>query len=307
MDREFSVTQMRKEREISQAVYIEFASSRKFYRTHMFCFYVGEDGKYYNPRVKQKFEKCIEYSVKNKKEALNLLERITFSNLYDDACVMFFIDRDYDDSISNYKEELYETPCYSIENLYAQQECLSRILQAEFGLSETDDDFVKCMNDFELRTKEFNEQILEFNALVYLWRKKSINYSFDAINTSRMVEIKVNKVSKASYYNQTIKEIQDKLGVSDKEIEDAKKELLSKEDYSLNFRGKNQIDFFVEFIEDLKRLNDMDKYFSRKRNGVHINITVNRLSELSQYAITPLSLKEFLEKHKEKFLALKAS
>lgn len=57
MNTELSVAQMRKERLTQQAVYMEFVSSRKYYKTHVFCFYEGEDGKYYNPRVEQKFEK----------------------------------------------------------------------------------------------------------------------------------------------------------------------------------------------------------------------------------------------------------
>lgn len=35
-------------------------------------------------------------------------------------------------------ENLFETPCYSIENLYVQRECLMKILQSEFGLNEID-------------------------------------------------------------------------------------------------------------------------------------------------------------------------
>ena len=53
--------------------------------------------------------------------------------------------------------------------------------------------------------------------------------------------------------------------------------------YTLNFRGKNQLDFFVEFVKGLKMLNKAGGYFSTKYNNIHINITSNRLSELSQY------------------------
>lgn len=307
MNTELSVAQMRKERLTQQAVYMEFVSSRKYYKTHVFCFYEGEDGKYYNPRVEQKFEKFFSYKVGNKIEVLRLLERITFTDLYDDACVLFFVDRDYDDSISGCGEEIFETPCYSIENLYVQRECLSKILQSEFGLNEIDNDYKKCLRDFELREKEFNSQILEFNALAYLRRKREINCSFGSIKTSHMIDVKVNEVSKSPRYNETINEIKDKLGFSDREVDEAKKELLRKENYSLNFRGKNQLDFFVEFIKDLRRLNNMGGYFGTKYNGVHINITKNRLSELSQFAITPSSLDSFLERRKEKFLALSVS
>lgn len=298
---------MRREREKEEAIYIQFANSRKNYKTHAFCFYEGEDGKYYNPRVELKFDKFISYKVGNKKEVLKLLDRIVSTDLYRDVCVMFFVDRDYDISRSGYREELYETPCYSIENLYVQRKCLRKILQSEFGLNESDNDYVKCMQDFEQRETEFNDEILEFNALAYLRRKKGYNYSFGSIKTSQMINIKVNKVSRLSKYDITTNKIKEDLKFNDSEIEEAKKELKDKGDFILNFRGKNQLDFLVEFIRDLKWLNNVGGYFSKKRDGVHINITVNRLSELSQYAITPQSLEIFLEKHKEKFLALSAS
>lgn len=35
---------------------------------------------------------------------------------------MFFVDNDYDESLEGISPDLYETPCYSIENLYAQKE-----------------------------------------------------------------------------------------------------------------------------------------------------------------------------------------
>ena len=54
----------------------------------------------------------------------------------------------------------------------------------------------------------------------------------------------------------------------------------------------------VAIIKALKDLNFSGGYFSRKLNNVHINLSDNRLSELSQYAITPPELNEFLEKHK---------
>ena len=63
------------------------------------------------------------------------------------------------------------------------------------------------------------------------------------------------------------------------------------------------MDFFVAFIKQLKSLNSTGGYFSEKYNNIHINITSNRLSELSQYAITPSSLEEFLDVQLSKLLA----
>lgn len=308
-DERVSLEQMRKVRETYESIYMQFINNRKYFKTYAFCFYEGEDGKYYDSRVRQRFkEKFMTYKVGSKIDVLKLLDKIKSAGLYDNVCTMFFIDRDYDISLVGYNEDLFETPCYSIENLYVQKQCLEKILQSEFGLNRIDKDCNKCLEDFELREKEFNSQMLEFNALVYLRRKKSksnSNYSFASVRTSHIVEIKVdNQVLRAARYHEKINDIKEKLQFTEAEIEEAKNELIDKGDFTLNFRGKNQLDFFVEFINGLKLLNDKGGYFSVKKNNIHINITVNRLSELSQYAITPPSLEEFLENHKKKFVAL---
>lgn len=172
-DKMMSLELMRKERGTYESVYLQFINSRKYYRSYVFCFYEGEDGKYYDGRIRKKFEdKIMTFPVGNKKEVMKLLDKIKEAGLYEDVCTMFFIDRDYDVSMVGYNEDLYETPCYSIENLYVQQECLLRILQSEFSLNEIDEDCKKCLQDFRRREKEFNNQMLEFNSLVFLRRKK---------------------------------------------------------------------------------------------------------------------------------------
>lgn len=296
---------MRKERGTYEAIYIQFINNRKYYTTHAFCFYEGEDGKYYDDRIRHKFnDNFFTYAVGNKKEVLKLLSKIREANLYEDVCTMFFVDRDYDVSMAEKDEDLFETPCYSIENLYVQRESLIKILQSEFGLNKIDEDCHRCLQDFETREQEFNNHILEFNALALLRRKKSdsnSNFSFSSVKTSHMVKVDVNCVTKAERYEETIKDIIKKLEIKEFELEEAKKELLKKGEFALNFRGKNQLDFFVEFIKRLKELNKIGGYFMSKYDNIHINITKNRLSELSQYAITPSSLEEFICMHKNKF------
>lgn len=306
-----SLEKMRKERRTYESVYMKFVNSGKYFNSHAFCFYEGEDGKYYDSRIRQRFQdKFITFIVGNKKEVLKLLERITSTDLYDKVCTMFFVDRDYDVSKSDYNRDLFETPCYSIENFYVQYECLTNILQSEFGLNIVDEDYKKCLQDFKAREEEFNELILEFNALVFLRRKKSesnSNYSFSSVKTSRMIKVDIDKIVKANRYEETINEIKEQLGFEQHEIENTKKELEERGDYSKNFRGKNQLDFLVEFIKKLKKLNDDGGYFSLKYNNIHINLTSNRLSELSQYAVTPSVLEEFLERHKKAFMLINNS
>ncbi len=81
-------------------------------------------------------------------------------------------------------------------------------------------------------------------------------------------------------------------------LEILENELLEESEPHLVLRGKNQLDFLVSIVMKLKDLNTSGGYFSTKLNNVHVNITENRLSELSQYAITPPELDSFLERHR---------
>lgn len=60
------------------------------------------------------------------------------------------------------------------------------------------------------------------------------------------------------------------------------------------------MDFLVCIIASLKQENVKNTYFTDKLNCVKLNITGNRLSELSQYAITPKCLETFLRMHIKK-------
>ena len=309
-DKDSLLEQMRKGRQTFEAIYLQFSNNRKFYNSYAFCFYEGEDGKYYNSRIRQIFgSNFITYTVGNKKEVLKLLKRIRSDEMYEKVCTMFFVDRDYDFSQKQIDEDLFVTPCYSIENLYVQRECLVNILQSEFGLNEIEGDCQKCLHDYDSRENEFNNNMLDFNALIFLQRKKfdsntSNNCAFGSIKTSRMVSVGVQSVTRAKRYEETLKGIIEKLNFKQEELEDAKQELTRQKNFSLNFRGKNQLDFFVTFIKNLKELNETGGYFEKKYNNIHINITANRLSELSQYTITPQVLVEFLKNHKNKMLLI---
>ena len=292
--KESLIEEMRQGRINYQSVFLKFIGDKNQHHSHVFCFYEGEDGKYYNQRIFSKFpvDSVVTYIVGNKKSILDILKRINSDEMYQDVCTMFFIDRDYDESNLNISEKLFETPCYSIENLYSQKECLKKILLSEFSLSPHEKDFQKCIDDFEEREKEFHSIIMEFNSLLYLNNKKSNNCQFSRIEGNKIVDIDIESTLKLKN--------KEKLNAKDEEIQNSIEELTKKGNYSLNFRGKNQLDFFVEFLNKLKSLRKEGKYFKTKYD-VKLNITNNRLSELSQYAVTPPELEKFLNKHKLKF------
>lgn len=295
------VEQLRIARQSANAVYMKFTENNIEYSNYAFCFFEGEDAKYYNSRIKQYFrDRFLSYTVGNKKEVLKLMHRIENDSLYNDVIKMFFVDKDFDISLKGTSPDLYETPCYSIENLYTQKECFQDIIQSEFGINRAHEDYQKCIKDFEARFYEFMNEMEEFNALALLRRKKTNSNSdvkFGDIKTTHLINISVTQISKANRYDENINDLKNKLGLQHNELEESILELRKEDNAIMIYRGKNQLDFFCNFLQQLKELNSKGTYFSEKHNCVKINITGNRLSELSQYAITPHCLDIFIRSH----------
>lgn len=296
---------MRNRRVIAESVFIKFTKHSKFHENKVFCFYEGEDGKYYDQRIEPIFkEDFIPQRVGNKTEVLKLLDIFNSKKEYQGVCKMFFIDRDVDGSLSNSDSNLYETPCYSIENLYATESVFKKVLRSEFGIDITHEDYAKCVNDFQNRMKEFNYAMIEFNAFVRLRRKKTKSHEFDfnKIKTSNLICITISETVVNPTYQESINKIKDglsNLDITEFEIEECKNNLCQEKDFFRVFRGKNQLDAFVTIIRFLKSSTKKGNYFTQIIQKPKIDITGNRLSELSQYAETPDCLLVFLHKHFE--------
>lgn len=292
--------EMRLQRGNAEVIYKKFTESRKFHNTHAFCIYEGEDGKYYNHRIQRYWnDNIIPFTAGNKKEVLQVMKRITSDPLYTSVCVMFFIDRDYDTSLMGTHKDLFETPCYSIENLYANEIVFQRILQAEFGLNITDSDYYKCISDYKTLLTEFNKIIVKFNAIVKFQHifAPHIKCQFSSIKTSHIVCVQLDHIAESARFQETIDKLVTQLSAPEEDLKKLEFELIEEKKPELVFRGKNQLDFLVEIIKELKNKSKEGTYFSQRLNNIHITLTENRLSELSQYAITPPELETFLQNH----------
>lgn len=155
---------------------------------------------------------------------------------------------------------------------------------------------------YDKRLAEFNQTILEFNALVKYKHQRCPEQKcmFSNVKTNHLANITLEAVKKSNNYSQTIDAIKGDLNVNEDDFRITITELegeLKPEDV---FRGKNQLDFFSEIIKKLRDVNNRGGFFSKKLDNVHINITNNRLSELSQYAVTPDELRLFLQNNFKK-------
>lgn len=294
--------EIRDARTSASSAFIEFTSCHNLYKNYVFCFYEGEDGKYYNQKIKNIIgENIYTIIVGNKNEVLKLWRRIKSDSVYSSVHKMFFVDRDMDDIPSDKDADLYITPCYSIENLYVNKYCVSNIIESEFSINKAEEDHKKSIELFKKMLTEFNDIMLDFNSLVYLKAKKNINcdgISASDIKTNQLVSINDGKVELHKNHLNMIEKYKSSLKISNEELHQGKEELKMIGDYNNTFRGKNQFYFLIKFINYLKLLHNNGDFFCRKRKAVKIVIDNNGLSQLSQYAVFPDDLIKFIVYHK---------
>lgn len=299
--------EMRQGREDASSAFIEFTSRRKYHANHAFCFYEGEDGKYYDHRIRRIIgNDFFHIKAGNKNKVFKVMEMIKNKPEYQTVNTMFFVDRDMGFDMEEYKEkDLYVTPCYSIENLYVNEDSIGMILETEFGLNTDDSDYNKYKQRFIEMYHDFCELMLEFNALVLIRKEKALDcakVNIQKIKTTNLVTIDVfSGISISSKYYDTIAELKEQLDAKEEEIISAKLRLLEYGEKENTFRGKNQFDFMTKFIEQLcNRKNDL---FNPVPTSINISPNQNRLSTYSVYAQTPECLEIFLQAHRKKLVA----
>ena len=269
----------------------------------------GEDERYYSMRLNNSIRSSDWEGINagGKKKVIKLRELVREHEVYSDAKCLFFVDSDFDDnsSISNF-QDLYITPCYSIENLYLSEEVFKSIINAEFHLSESMDiiqDYEKAMSLYRTTKNQYLEAISNFNYMIRGLReleknglisgKLNINnINFDSLVTIGLGSVVTNydKNDPKSLFPNLDSNITIDLEVSEAYFSNKSKELW--------FRGKQNMEFLREFLTKLKtdRAKKKDRFIFKERSKVKLTLaTGNTISELSHYAETPECFKNFLE------------
>lgn len=304
--------------------YQQFVKNFDINNPKLFCFFEGDDDpKYYNMRIKTKIKDEIEQSLakcdteyivcKGKDQVLKVAELVNNNNEYKyskDVWTIFFVDKDCDNVEDLRKDNVYVTPCYSIENLYLSTNTFDEILKCEFSLnaSETIDNFNTAKRIYEEALEQFNDVMEEFNAYLYIQRKRQAqDNSFrmdlkDIKNLDIFCEINLeidNKVIKKDYMSELKRKFPHLSEITQNELEEQKKFFRTVSKTKI-FRGKYLILFLRKVLEKLRTemIKRKSLIFSRR---VRVSLIMpedisNIISQLSQYAETPNCLHEFLSK-----------
>ncbi len=295
-----SVDKLRESRSKAVVAFTEFTRQYKEYQSALYCFFEGEDdNKYYGIRIETiaRPEKDFYFNCNGKQGVLDIYRLINNNKNYAQVKAAYFIDRDFDLSMQDTEiTGLYETPCYSIENLYTSIQSFCKILRSEFKLAESEIDFNNCKNLYTKLQQEFHDVVEFLNIWIACQREKQAVLNLSSFEIKNFVSINLDQITN----NYTINDLQiqfPKAIILSQEELDLKKNELCSQLRQKSFRGKFEIYFLCSFIQKLVDAANTGnpQYFTRKIS-VSLNVGQKTITSiLSQYADTPPCLIEYLE------------
>lgn len=307
---------MQEESESGHVAYTNFVTAySKKYPELIYCFFEGnEDVNYYGTRITIKYGKKFEdFTCGGRDLVLQARELIESRPEYNNAKVLFFIDKDYTDDEIN--ETIYVTPCYSIENLYSSSDTLKMILQGVFKMNDRDENYNKILQLYEDSLIIYHQKILFLNAWlacqhdIRIETRASVRLNINEVlkdyfrNDTNMFETSLN-LKQDIFDNLQNKEIlENNLFINAPKIDESK--INGKIDYFNNvdksymFRGKFELKFFIDFLKRLKEdatSKNPKVLTSKYKCDVSFKLE-DSILVLTQYSNTPDCLIEFLNKH----------
>jgi len=285
----------------STVAFHKFVLLCKGRESDLYCFFEGRDSQYYSPRIKSFTNKNYHpISCGNKSSVLDVYNWLSTIKEYAKFNKAFFVDRDFDNKIE--KNDLYETPCYSIENFYVNSDCLSEILKNEFGLTEIDAEYKTIMTLFAKELNDFSKASLLLNAWYAALKSKKINENLKSTCVSLsdklpndFICVKIGAITSSYDVQKIMEKFPSAIKVSEEEINKEYNRLNSSEMHQM-LRGKYQFAFYYEFLRYLIEDANCHKNILKKKTKFNID-KANMYGQLSQYASTTECLKKFLSRY----------
>lgn len=271
-------------------------------KNKIFCFYEGKDASYYSLRIEKFFnDDYLNFSCKNKKNVIKIHEKVKHKK--DDFILAFFVDSDFDKSIDN--KDIYQTPTYSIENLYCYENTISKILKNEFFINDNEEKFKKIIELYNSEIQEYSKCILLFNAWYRSLKLKkekekleSTNVSLDDKLPSSFIQLKIGDIKSNYSLIQIRNKYKNAIDISNKEVLESLNYLKSR-NLTESLRGKFLLHFLIQFCEFLVKDSKNNKEYIEQNINFNTNKTIV-LSHFSNYATTPECLNNYLKKRCKK-------
>lgn len=295
---------IREREEATSVAYQKFTLLTSSNSDSLFCFFENKDAPYYHLRIKSFFPGNFHYiSCGNKVMVLKAYKLIKRHEEYNKYKLAFFIDRDFDESLKTKFPELYETPSYSIENLYCSINAFKEFIKTDLQIGEDEPLHNIVLHLYQSLQQDFLNASVLFNAWYKLQKRKGVelkvkpDVSLSNSLIPAFIEVSLEGVNQVYDLNSIIEKYPNHLSYTEEELNNTINEL-NESDLRLDLRGKYVFNFMTNFIRQLIE----DGADPNKRTVLTRKIKYNMdnstsLSLLTCYADTPSCLKDFISKY----------
>ena len=296
--------ELRASRDKPQVAYQEFMLHTKKGKDGLFCFFEGKDNGYYIPRIKKYTSKYHPILCGGREKVLKVQRLIAVHSEYDKYKKAFFIDRDFNPPLTNKSPQIFETPCYSIENFYVSEKVFQEIMVNQFYFSEVSDpSFQICLDLYRDRQEEFHQATILLNA----WYACLID---KRNNTDEQTGVNLDEKLPKSFIIFSLQEITKDYDLDKIKQTFSKASTISEDDLKAKiiaftqceqckiFRGKYEMQFLILFIEKIIQVSLQEKRYveSKIKFPFSQKLTNEQAIDIfSNYAETPDCLEQFLE------------
>lgn len=300
--------------EDTEVFFLEYSRVRS-QKNSIFIIEGKDDPKFYTSKFAAILgEKWNMVSVGGKSKVLEVRESIRNHPTYKSDRVFFLIDKDFDEK--NPEQDIYITPCYSIENLYCAPATIRNLVIGECGLSDYKAPKRHEIVDYivgeysRLRSTYHKSRQLTLANSIFLYVRKKLQDRKVSLDKIVKIEITIDqgkarpKLIKKDKYHQ----------IKQTERNDFRKFVL--DDTQLKsiltnpgdlFRGKQEILLLKEFIRSLKDgghlSKEVTKLFGHKIKLENHSLSEHTLSAVAQYVPAPDCLIDFIIKCKHTSVA----
>ncbi len=295
---------------------------REFSRNEELFFFLveGKDAAYYRPRISAALSSANgSLSFKNcdgKGNVKELADAIRSNSSLSRLQYIIFFDRDYEnDDYAVDIGDAFVTDGYSIENYYTTEEAVSAAVRSLFFSdavhTEDDEKSVEEIIQAYIRTQEeAHREIALFNYWAWSQRHSSRKgkLNLDAFSLKDFININfAARTAKADYDLTSLNALApEREPVTTEEI-DAATVWFSTRSPQLRFRGKQEAEFLLAFLQWLvERSQNAEPPFKAKRKCSARLSKKEFVAELSPYADTPSSLATFLAQRKSHLDTIRA-
>lgn len=266
------------------------------------CVFEGREDVAFYHSIRQRVNESAQYAAYvtlGKDRLLSLREKLKANVEAQQSRHFYFVDHDFDGLKGQTKEEdVYLTPCYSIENLLVGEEILQSLLRTKFHCYDkhAEEDIAKILSLFQARQAEFEQAISSANRWLHAARCQELLCKSITEDLDKLVRINLQRVEQEA----DGAKLATLLGMA-AEPDQAFLQTSAAQFAQLNplrdWRGKFWYEFFCKFLCLLKddRCQKQPQCFHTKVS-IDFNFSQDIIDTLAQHAPIPACLRDFMQK-----------